>query len=95
MNNGHPPLLFADFNNGDPQGRLRLNCAGTMHDLSNQGIQLVPGLAVVLSDDELEADGIVQFSEDESIWVAAIDWNRIRKRANDKPAVSAGSGGAT
>jgi hypothetical protein len=27
----------------------------------------------------LEVDGIVQFSEDEKIWVVVIDWNQIRQ----------------
>jgi uncharacterized protein YbgA (DUF1722 family) len=33
----------------------------------------------VLYGEDLEVDGVVQFSEDEKIWVVAIDWNQIRQ----------------
>jgi hypothetical protein len=73
------PSLFADFQNADPQGRVRLNCIGTIEDLSRLGIRLQNGLRVVLNDnDELEADGEVMHSDEEHIWVAKIDWNAIR-----------------
>lgn len=75
------PILFADFNNADVKGRLRLNCAGTTRDLAEQKLNLEPGLRVILYDgDELEADGEVQFSADENIWVAVIEWNQVRER---------------
>ncbi|WP_277883249.1 hypothetical protein [Nostoc sp. FACHB-190] len=28
------PRVFADFHNADSQGRLRLNCTGTIEDLA-------------------------------------------------------------
>lgn len=40
MNN---PRIFADFYNADSQGRLRLNCIGTIEDLSRQGAKLIDG----------------------------------------------------
>ncbi len=40
MNN---PRIFADFQNADAKGRLRLNCIGTIEDLSHQGTQLIDG----------------------------------------------------
>jgi hypothetical protein len=72
------PKVFADFHNADPKGRLRLNCVGTLQDLSRQGITLKPGLSLRLYGEELEVDGVVQFSEDEQLWVAVIDWPAIR-----------------
>ncbi|MEG3861583.1 hypothetical protein [Microcoleus sp. herbarium12] len=73
------PRIFADFHNADEQGRLRLNCVGTIEDLSRQNIKLQDGQLLALHDEELEVDGVVQYSEEESLWVAAIDWTQIRQ----------------
>ena len=35
--------VFADFHNADSQGRLRLNCTGTLSDLASQKICLTEG----------------------------------------------------
>ena len=68
------PVVYADFNNADPRGRLRMNCAGTVADLAAQGVRLREGLELTLRDGELVADGRASFSDDEHIWVAAVDW---------------------
>lgn len=72
------PRIFADFHNADAQGRLRLNCIGTIEDLSRQRIELQNGQLLTLYSEELEVDGAVQYSEVEKVWVAAIDWEQIR-----------------
>ncbi len=80
------PKVYADFHNADSQGRIRLNCLGTVEDLAQQQVELSEGLALTLySDDvdekgqldELLVDGVVSFSEKEHCWVAAIDWTAI------------------
>jgi hypothetical protein len=43
------PRIFADFHNADQQGRLRLNCVGTIEDLSRQNIKLPNGKLLTLS----------------------------------------------
>lgn len=74
------PRIFADFHNADEQSRLRLNCVGTIEDLSRQNhIKLQKGQLLTLYSEELEVDGVVQYSEEESLWVAAIDWEQIRQ----------------
>lgn len=73
------PRIFADFHNADEQGRLRLNCVGTIEDLSRQSIKLEDGQLLALYDEELEVDGVVQYSAEESLWVAVIDWKQIRQ----------------
>ena len=75
------PRIYADFHSADIKGRLRLNCVGTVQDLSRQCIILEEGLDLILYSEDLEVDGRVQFSNDESIWVAVIDWNAIREVA--------------
>jgi hypothetical protein len=75
------PRIFADFQNADGQGRLRLNCIGTIEDLSRQGTQLTDGGQLLIYSEELEADAVVEYSSEEKIWVAAIDWEQIREVA--------------
>ena len=95
------PRVYADFQNADVGGRVRLNCTGTVEDLSAQGIELREGLALSLySDDadengnldELLAEGTVSYSVDEGCWVATIDWNAIRHASDDARAQANGSG---
>jgi hypothetical protein len=73
------PVIFADFNNADALGRVRLNTVGTVEDLGRLGLQLADGLRVTLHDDDLQADGVVTYSAEEHIWVAKIDWNALRR----------------
>jgi hypothetical protein len=81
------PVLYADFQNADAQGRIRLNSAGTRSDLALQQTQLSEGQNVRLYADDLDADGQydrifvdgrVSWSADEGIWVATIDWSAVR-----------------
>jgi len=86
------PMIYADFNNADESGRLRLNCAGTAKDLISQKIELSERLKLTLycddaddngAPDDLRADGVVQFSTEEKGWVAAVDWNGIRHASDE------------
>lgn len=72
------PKVFADFHNADAHGRLRLNCIGTMEDLAQQQIVLRSGLPLTFYSEELEVEGVVEYSTDENVWVAVIDWSAIR-----------------
>lgn len=91
------PKVYADFHNADPQGRIRLNCVGTVEDLSQQHVELHEGLALTLCADDLDAqgkltellvDGIVSFSQEEHCWVAAVDWDEIRHAEQRPPTIS-------
>ena len=73
------PRIFADFHNADEQGRIRLNCVGTIEDLSSQNIKLQNGKLLTIYSEELEVDGAIQYSEEEGLWVAVIDWKQIRQ----------------
>ncbi len=44
------PQIFADFQNADSQSRLRLNCIGTIEDLSRQGTKLIDGEKLSIQD---------------------------------------------
>lgn len=75
------PRVYADFHNADARGRLRLNCEGTVEDLAHHQIVLRDGVSLTLYSEELEVEGQVQYSTDENLWVAVIDWNAIREGA--------------
>ncbi|MGH7965735.1 MAG: hypothetical protein ACRERD_28625 [Candidatus Binatia bacterium] len=71
--------VYADFHNADVQGRLRLNCVGTVEDLAQQQIVLRDGLLLTLYSEDLEVEGQVQYSTEENLWVAVINWNAIQE----------------
>jgi hypothetical protein len=88
------PRIFVDFQNADVSGRVRLNCAGSMRDLMEGRVDLKPGLKLlVYSDDgdefDLQADGVVEYSDDEHCWVAVINWHDLKQVARPLPAVIA------
>lgn len=73
--------IYADFNNADPSGRLRLICTGTIEALQKHNIDLMEGMSLVFTDNEgLEGEGLVSHSKEENIWVATIDWNKLTKQ---------------
>lgn len=71
------PRVYADFHSADTSGRLRLGCVGTLQDLSRQQIVLEEGLRLTLYSENLEVEGRVEFSAEESVWVAVINWDAI------------------
>lgn len=73
------PRVYADFHNADAQGRLRLNTRGTLDDLNRQQISLIDGLRLIVYSEDVETEGEVQFSADEQVWTAVIDWGAIRQ----------------
>jgi len=98
------PKIYADFHNADSQGRLRLNCVGTVEDLARQKVELRDGLLLTLYADDLDSqgqldellvEGVVSFSEEEHCWVAAIDWSAIRHASDSQvPKANGASTGA-
>src|SRR4051794_18141854 len=95
------PRIYADFHNADQQGRLRLNCVGTLEDLARQQTQLREGLHLTLWSDDLDdkgqldellVDGVASFSAEEHCWVAVIDWTAIRHASDDRGSVANGAG---
>jgi hypothetical protein len=74
------PAVYADFNNADSRGRLRLNCRGTQDDLIRLNVQFMEDARFSFYMEDLEVDGVVKFSTTEAIWVGQIDWNKIKRR---------------
>jgi len=71
------PRIYADFNNADSKGRLRLITEGSLSDIKSQNLKMEEGMLVIVYDDELSANAEVTFSKEEKIWVAKIDWAQI------------------
>jgi hypothetical protein len=74
------PRVYADFNNADTKGRLRLICKGTLDDLQRQSLELAENMKLSLYMEDIECIGTVVYSKEEEIWVAVIDWNAIEDR---------------
>jgi hypothetical protein len=72
-------LIYADFNNRDSSGRLRLNTNGTLRNLKEKNIRLVRNMTLKVSDGDLIVEGIVGFSNTEDIWVIEIDSQNIKE----------------
>jgi hypothetical protein len=69
--------IFADFNNADRNGRVRLNTHGALDDIARNGIHIAEGMTVLLDDYEgIQSTGIVRWDEHEG-WVAEVDWSEI------------------
>jgi hypothetical protein len=51
-----------------------------MDDLIRQGVNLREGMQLILHDEELVADGVAHYSQDEQVWIAAIDWQKLRRQ---------------
>jgi len=57
---------------------VRLNCIGTIEDLARQQIVLRDGVRLTLYSEELAVKSVVEYSPDEHLWVAVIDWHAIK-----------------
>jgi hypothetical protein len=69
--------VFADFNNADRHGRVRLNCNGTSDDLAALKAERSEGMRVELDDhDEFVVKGTVRWNGAEG-WVAEVDWDQL------------------
>lgn len=77
------PKLFADFNNANTKGRLRLTTNGTLADIKRLNLELKEGMQVFIDDnDTLTTIGYIRYSDEEKIWVAEINWNDIQHSDN-------------
>jgi len=75
------PSIEVDFNNCDREGRVRLNTIGAIQSLNESQATLRNGLEVELtSGDTFPLTGIVEYSEEEHIWVARFDLNDLRDK---------------
>lgn len=72
--------VYADFQNADGSGRVRLNTTGSRRDLKALPDGPSDGLIVCLRSEELRVSGVLRFSAEEQIWVAELDWSEAEER---------------
>jgi hypothetical protein len=65
---GGKKCIYADFNNRDADGCLRLNNIGTINDLAACSITLTQGLELAVSDGDLAAHIVVRNPGSEHVW---------------------------
>jgi hypothetical protein len=70
-----PKRIYVDFHNANKQGHIRLNCQGSIESLLGLDLILEIGDKVVLYDEELEVEGVIDYSIEEQIYVAIINNN--------------------
>jgi hypothetical protein len=68
--------IYADFQNTDPRGRIRLNTVGSQLDLEGEQAELADGLELVVYSEDLEAHGVVRVL-DEGGWGVEINWSEV------------------
>ena len=68
------PTIYADFQNADTEGFVRLSTDGTRCDLERTGLVLAEGLQLYLSDGDLRISALVLKPGAEGVWRARIDW---------------------
>lgn len=71
------PFVYADFQNADSEGYVRLNTEGTRASIEGAALALSEGLKLCLTDGELQTEAIVIGPGCEGIWRAKIDWNDL------------------
>ena len=57
-----------------------MNCIGTVDDLARQLITLQERQSLTLYSEDLEVEAQVEYSTEENVWVALIDWIAIRRQ---------------
>ena len=68
--------IYADFNNTDEQGRVRLSTVGSKRDLDAHKDEVTDGLRVILyMTDEFEVEGALVF---DGIWRGIPVWSTIK-----------------
>ena len=69
---------FADFDDIDDEGRVRLDYGDFAAKFGAEGKAIVAGAPLILSDGERAVEGKLAWNEDEELWVAEIDQDDLR-----------------
>ncbi|HEY9242578.1 MAG TPA: hypothetical protein VIP48_11380 [Streptosporangiaceae bacterium] len=68
--------IYADFQNTDRRGRIRLNTVGSQLDLEGEQVELAEGMELVVYSEDLEAHGVARVL-DEGGWGVEINWSEV------------------
>jgi hypothetical protein len=67
--------VYADFNNQDERGRIRLNCVGSLQDLERLQPMLRNRLTLRLTDGEGCVVATLYNDQQANIWLGVPDWD--------------------
>ncbi|MCZ6681058.1 MAG: hypothetical protein O7E52_27880 [Candidatus Poribacteria bacterium] len=70
--------IYADFNNCEENGKVRLNTNGSLSDLSEVNDKIHPDMSVWLYDEEFEVEAKLEYNQKWKIWLGAPNWSTIR-----------------
>ncbi len=83
---GEPYIIWVDFNARSDYG-LRLNCKGTIDDLSEQKITMKDGMKLILWDEDFDNSGnrdnliveaTAKYNHEKRIWEGEFEWSKIK-----------------
>ena len=72
-----PAKIEVNFKDTDEHGRIYLNNPCTLGDLYDLGIELFEGQKLIVHDMGFALEGIVEYSEKDAYYVAAVDWAKL------------------
>lgn len=70
--------IYADFNNCEEGGKVRLNTNGSLNDLSQVKGKIEQGMFVWLYDEEFEVLTKLEYHPKWKIWLGEPNWSTIR-----------------
>lgn len=76
--NGRHPKISVNFKDIDNQGRIYLNNPCTLGDLYDQGVDLTDSMRLIVCDNEVQTEGVVEYSEKDCYFVAVINWDNLK-----------------
>ncbi len=73
------PRIYADANDMAEGGSFMLNVAGSLVDIERYSDQLRPGMRALFNvQDEFEVEGVLEYDEQNKMWLGRPDWHTRR-----------------
>ncbi len=73
------PRIYADANDMAEDGFFMLNAAGSLEDIRRYGGRLRPGMKALFNvQDEFEVEGVLDYDEQNKMWLGRPDWDTRR-----------------
>lgn len=70
--------IYADFNNSEKNGKVRLNTNGSLSDLFKVKHKIHRDMVVWLYDEEFEVETKLEYDEKWKVWLGEPDWSTLR-----------------
>ena len=70
--------IYADFNNCEEDGKVRLNTNGSLNDLCKAKTRIRTGMWVWLYDEDFEVESKLEYHQKWQIWLGEPNWSTIQ-----------------